>query len=155
MHADNHITIQEVAHLRSDGDIWLTAGQDTAGKKNDIDVSARTDLWNKTAIPIDIKPKAHAEIYTDNIITIESNAEVASVKDTYLLATKGDYDAEGYGVGKDLYRELLAEIGSALAKLFDGDEVSLDVKGGPRTPIIPTGSGWTARSGWGSRISST
>lgn len=130
LHADNRITIQEGAYLRSDGDIWLTAGQDTTGTKNDIDVSARTDLWNKTAIPIDIKPKAHAEIYTDNIITIESNAEVASVKDTYLLTTKGDYDAEGYGVGKDLYRELLAELGSDIAKLFGSDEVSLDVKGG-------------------------
>lgn len=130
LHADNRITIQEGAYLRSDGDIWLTAGQDTTGKKNDIDVSARTDLWNKTAIPIDIKPKAHAEIDTDNIITIESNADVASVKDTYLLATKGDYDAEGYGVGKDLYRELLAELGSDIAKLFGGDDVSLDVKGG-------------------------
>jgi len=55
-----------------------------------------------------------------------------------LLTDKGSRNIKGYGVGKDLYREALAAIGSFFSNLVGGGDVSLEIKGGSTTDIAST-----------------
>jgi len=72
-------------------------------------------------------------LHQNNTITIASGAELTSVGNASLLANKGDVTVKGYGVGKDLYREAAAAVGTFFSNLVGGDDVSLDIKGGTTT----------------------
>ena len=58
------------ATITSLNDINLLAGRNTGGATNDIYVSARTDLWNKTAFPIETQPKADGVILQRNTVDV-------------------------------------------------------------------------------------
>jgi len=131
--ADNKVIIKSGAYLRAAGDMKILAGRDKAGARNDFDVIARTDLWNKTAIPFITNPKADAKLTQNNRIVIESGTELGSVKDTYLLADEGNVFVEGKGIGKDAYREALAAVANAFRRLVGKDEISFDIHGGSTT----------------------
>lgn len=121
------------ATLESLDDINLLAGRNSGGAANDIFVSARTDLWNKTVIPIETEPRADGVILQRNTVDVRAGADLGSVRDVNLVTDDGSTQAVGYGVGKDLYREALAAIGSAISGAFGGGPVSLDIKGGSTT----------------------
>ncbi|MCA3120832.1 MAG: leukotoxin LktA family filamentous adhesin, partial [Rhodocyclaceae bacterium] len=117
------------SRIRADGDINLAAGEDASGLPNDLRAVARTDLFNKTALPIPaVASAADARIAQSNSVRVDG--AVDSVGDVYLTATRGGALASGTGTGKDLYRQIVAEIGSAISGLFGGGEVSLDVRFG-------------------------
>jgi hypothetical protein len=144
IHTSNDVTIGSNASVRADGNVNLYAGRDASGEVNNLRAVARTDLWNKTALPIETDPEADASISQDNKIDLdkaegETGALVRSVGDISLLATRGTTLADGQGTGKDLYRELAAEIASAFSNLFGGGDVSLDVKGGSSRDTGSTG----------------
>ncbi len=143
------VIIGSGASLRSMDDINLLAGRNSGGAENDIYVSARTDLWNKTAFPIVTDPQADGEILQRNTVDIRTGAELGSVRDVNLVTDDGLTKAVGYGIGKDLYREALAAVGSAISGAFGGGPVNLDIHGGSttvaaRNDVIVNG---TVRSG--------
>ena len=131
----DNVTIATGASIRADGDISLLAGRDSSGVSNNLTSIAYTDLYNKTVFPIETDPQADAKVKQDNTITIAAGAKIGSVANVNLITDKGITSASGQGIGKDLYRELLAEIGSAFSNLFGGGDVSLDIKGGTSTNI--------------------
>ncbi|EWS65617.1 Spc7 kinetochore protein [Hydrogenophaga sp. T4] len=53
-----------------------------------------------------------------------------SVSDVALFAEKGGATASGVGIGKDLYREALAAVGSAISNAFGGGDVSFETRTG-------------------------
>jgi hypothetical protein len=55
---------------------------------------------------------------------VESGANIS------LVADRGRVNASAVGIGKDIYREALAEIASAVSEFFGGGEVSFEVHGG-------------------------
>lgn len=131
---DNTIAIKPNAGLvTDDDDIVLAAGQDTAGNAGTIKANATVNLWNKTVFPINSKPNPQANVVSNSTVDIQAGSNVGSAQDVYLTADKGNISATYTGVGKDLYREALAEIGSAVSELFGGGEVNLDIKGGSRS----------------------
>ena len=128
---NNQVTVASGAKLIADNDISLTAGRDTNGTAGAVNANAVVNLWNKTVIPINSKPNPAANITNNSTIAI--NGYVGSANDIYLTADKGTMNATYTGTGKDLYREALATIGTAISELFGGDEVNLDIKGGSRS----------------------
>lgn len=130
----NKLTVKPNARLTTDtGDIVLAAGQDTSGNAGRIGANAVVNLWNKTVIPITVTPDPQANVTNDSTVDIQAGSAVGSAQDVYLTADKGNISATYTGVGKDLYREALAEVGSAISNLFGGGDVNLDIKGGSRS----------------------
>lgn len=128
--AVNKIDIKDNALVKARGNIRLMAGQNKENRTNEFQIFANTDLFNKTAFPIETRPDADASVTQSDIIHIGENAAMESVGNISLLTEKGNMAAKGYGVGKDLYREVLAAIGSFFSNLFGGGDVSLDIIGG-------------------------
>lgn len=126
----NTIGIANNVQVRTDGDINIHVGRDLTGNTNRISAVARTDLYNKTALPVETSPRADAEIRQDNSIGIGTGAALRSVGDIQLLALKGSINADGRGTGKDLYREIAEAVANAFSKLIGKGDVSLSLTGG-------------------------
>lgn len=118
------------AKIESLQDIHLGAGRNTLGQLNNLSAIARTDLWNNTAIPISTLPDADAIIGTHSLIDIGAGAELGAVRHVSLFAEKGAAHASGIGIGKDLYREALAAVASAVSNAFGGEDVSFETRSG-------------------------
>ena len=101
----NKVEIGNGATLDAGGNVNLDAGQTTSGTTNDFDLTAYTNLWNKTAFPITTKPNAYGTLNQYNQVLVDSGGLVETVKDAYLTATPGAHTVTAYGDGKDLYRE--------------------------------------------------
>ncbi len=130
IHANSLVDIAAGARVRADGDIALTAGRDGSGRADDLRAIARTDLFNKTAFPVETDPDADALVDHASRVDIAAGGRVNAVQDITLVADRGTAFADGRGVGKDLYREILAAIASFFSNLFGGGDVSLDLRGG-------------------------
>ena len=128
--AANAIDVGAGATLESLRDIRLSAGASTADAANDIRATARTDVYNNTAIPVNRAPVADAIIGTHSQITVGSGADVAASRNVSLFADKGAATASGVGIGKDIYREALAAVASAISQAFGGGEVSFETRTG-------------------------
>jgi hypothetical protein len=128
--AVNAVNISDDAELLSLRDIRLGAGLDSRGDENDINVSARSDLWNNSALPLLHDPVADASVITTNSIHINTGADIAAVRDIFLSAKEGDVTVSGVGVGKDIYSEVLSAIVNGIGGIFGAEEVSFDRHGG-------------------------
>ena len=105
--------------------------RDRAGTAtNNRRASARSDVYNNTVIPANRYPVADADIGTHSQVNIASGADVGAARNVALYAEEGLASASGVGIGKDIYREALAAIASAISKLFGGDEVSFETRTG-------------------------
>ncbi len=118
------IDIAGLARLDSQRDIRLSAGADN------LQVTARSDVFNNTAIPANRDPVADAIVQSDSLIDISAGAALTAVRDVYLYAEKGTAGALGVGIGKDIYRETLAAIASAVSNFFGGGDVSFETHTG-------------------------
>jgi len=123
--ADNDVVLMTGAVVTAAGDLFLMAGQNRAGDVNEYLVSARTELWNRTVVPISTDPQADGVLKQDSTLTIENGAWAGASGDVNLVAEKGEISVIGKGTGTDLYREAL----EALGEVFGGD-LSLEVTGG-------------------------
>ncbi|MBV1719790.1 MAG: hypothetical protein KMY51_07260 [Desulfomicrobium sp.] len=123
--ADNDVVLMDDAVVKAAGDLFLMAGQNRAGDVNEYLVSARTELWNRTVLPISTNPLADGILKQDSTLTIRSGAWAGASGNVYLVAEKGEISVIGKGTGTDLYKEAL----EALGEIFGGD-LSLEVKGG-------------------------
>ena len=128
--AANTIDIGAGASMESLHDIKLSAGANTADAGSDIRATARTDVYNNTAIPVNRDPVADAIIGTHGQISIGSGADVAAVRHVSLYAEEGATTASGVGIGKDIWRETLAKIASAISNAFGGGDVSFETRTG-------------------------
>ena len=118
------------AEVLSLNDIRLSAGSSSSGVTNQLSATARTDVFNNTAIPVNRDPVADAIIETESRITVANGADLGAVRHVTLYAEKGSATASGVGIGKDLYREALAEVGSAISNAFGGEDVSFETRTG-------------------------
>ncbi len=130
--ADNRVAIGDGARIEAMNDIRIQSGYG-ARQAQSVTVDAETRVFNKTAVPIPTDPVADAAAHTASIVDVQEGAQVIAVRDVYLLAEEGSRDITGYGRGKDLYREVLAEIGSEISEAFGGEPVSLDIESGTST----------------------
>jgi hypothetical protein len=107
------------------GAINLAAGRDSGQAAGAITAHTGVNLWNKTAIPIPTTPDAQTNVSQAATLTLAGGSNILAAGDVGLAADRGDIKVDAIGVGKDLYREVLAALASAF-----GIDASLDIKGG-------------------------
>ena len=112
------------ANLRSEGNIALRAGTDGTNGNN-INANAQTRLWNQTALPVSTQPDATSAVTQNNIVTIGTGSEVASVLDTTLQSDNGTVVTVGYGEAQDLYQQVAQDILNGLGGIFGAEPITL------------------------------
>lgn len=123
--ADNQVNVAGGALIEAERDVHLMAGTDRS-TANVLNADADTRLWNRTAVPIETDPDAHAQVVQTNTIHIAAGAQVRSVRSVYLNAEEGRHTTRGFGEGTDSYREILSAIGN----FFGADTSALKIQGG-------------------------
>jgi len=131
--ANGSVGIASGARIRAEGDVTLAAGRNVDGAADALQAIARTDLYNKTAFPVETDPDADAVVNHAATVDVAAGGRVDSVEDIALIAERGLLIADGQGIGKDLYREILAAILGFFSSLFGGGDVSLDIRAGTST----------------------
>ncbi len=133
VNSEQDINVGADSTLYSLGKIDLYAGEGADQSQNVIQTTASTNLWNKTAFPVETKPEANATDNQNANVNIASGADLESVEDTNLIATPGQLGASGTGIGQDLYREVLGDVVNAIGSLLGAGSVSLAITGGSST----------------------
>lgn len=123
--ADNQVNVAGGALIEAERDVHLMAGTDRSAA-NVLNADADTRLWNRTAVPIETDPDAHAQVVQTNTIDVAAGAQVRSVRSVYLNAEEGRHTTRGFGEGTDAYREILSAIGN----FFGADTSALKIQGG-------------------------
>ena len=130
--ATERVRVGRGAQIVTEGDANFYAGRDADGWDSAITAIPRTDLFNKTALPIATNPDADAVITRSGLIDIEEDASVRTVGDMYLLTANGNLVADGQGTGTDLYRSIVEDI---IEMFYDGD-LALHIRSGKSTRSI-------------------
>lgn len=81
------------------GDIRVASGRDSAGTIGQLNVKAKSDILNATAIPISSKKDPLAKISSDAALSM--NGTLLADRDIYLQSTAGETKATGSGEVKD------------------------------------------------------
>ena len=81
------------------GDIRVASGRDSAGTIGQLNVKAKSDILNATAIPISSKKDPFAKISSDAALLM--NGTLLADRDIYLQSTAGEAKATGSGEVKD------------------------------------------------------
>lgn len=81
------------------GDIRVASGRDSAGTIGQLNVKAKSDILNATAIPISSKKDPFAKISSDAALSM--NGTLLAGRDIYLQSTAGEAKATGSGEVKD------------------------------------------------------
>lgn len=127
----NHtIDIGAGSVLTSWRDIRLSAGSSSTDQQTTVDTVARTDVFNNTAIPVNRDPVADAIAHVHSQVNVAEDADVSASRHVMLYAEEGAVTASGVGIGKDLYREALAAVASAVSNAFGGGDVSFETRTG-------------------------
>jgi len=118
----------------SNGAVTVAAGDSPDGTIAVIKASATLDLYNKTAIPIPIPPNPKVRINATADVFIDTSGAspngIRSAGDMSIFADRGTITMSAVGTGKDIYREELARLASAVSNLFGGGDVTFDYHGG-------------------------
>lgn len=116
--------------LTSWRDIRLSAGSSSTDQQTTVNAEARTDVFNNTAIPVNRDPVADAIGQVHSEVNVAEDADVSASRHVMLYAEEGAVTASGVGIGKDLYREALAAVASAVSNAFGGGDVSFETRTG-------------------------
>ena len=81
------------------GDIRVASGRDSAGTIGQLNVKAKSDILNATAIPISSKKDPFAKISSDAALSM--NGTLLADRDIYLQSIAGEAKATGSGEVKD------------------------------------------------------
>lgn len=81
------------------GDIRVASGRDSAGTIGQLNVKAKSDILNATAIPISSKKDPFAKISSDAALSM--NGTLLADRDIYLQSKAGESKATGSGEVKD------------------------------------------------------
>lgn len=92
------------------GDIRVASGRDSAGTIGQLNVKAKSDILNATAIPISSKKDPFAKISSD--ATLSMNGTLLADRDIYLQSTAGEAKATGSGEVKDWVNKVGKVFGS-------------------------------------------
>lgn len=92
------------------GDIRVASGRDSAGTIGQLNVKAKSDILNATAIPISSKKDPFAKISSDAALSM--NGTLLSDRDIYLQSTAGEAKAIGSGEVKDWVNKMGEVFGS-------------------------------------------
>lgn len=92
------------------GDIRVASGRDSAGTIGQLNVKAKSDILNATAIPISSKKDPLAKISSDAALSM--NGTLFSDRDIYLQSTAGETKATGSGEVKDWVNKVGEVFGS-------------------------------------------
>ncbi|AWB50708.1 hypothetical protein HYN69_17915 (plasmid) [Gemmobacter aquarius] len=119
--------------------ITIGAGSGPLGETADLNFNATLDLFNKTAIPIFATPDPRVTVANSANVIMGTTATPAvagdprgirAAGDIRISATRGNITATAVGTGKDIYREGLAKLASAVSNAFGGGDVTFDYHGG-------------------------
>ncbi|MFK5996957.1 MAG: hypothetical protein QM492_02485 [Rhodobacterales bacterium] len=118
----------------SSATITIATGKNLAGTEGKLTFNAVVDVFNKTAIPIPTAPNPTVVVNSTGLVTVGSssavNDGVRAAGDIRIAAGRGIISARAVGTGKDIYREALAKIASAVSNAFGGGDVTFDYHGG-------------------------
>ncbi|NRB17225.1 MAG: leukotoxin LktA family filamentous adhesin [Rhodobacteraceae bacterium] len=119
----------------SHGTISMAAGTDENGIDGQLNFNAVLDIFNKTAIPIPASPNPTVAVNSSGTVVVKASNPaltegVRAAGDITVTASRGSIDAKAVGTGKDIYREALAEVASAISNAFGGGDVTFDYHGG-------------------------
>ena len=92
------------------GDIRVASGRDSAGTIGQLNVKAKSDILNATAIPISSKKDPFAKISSDAALSM--NGTLLADRDIYLQSTAGEAKATGSGEVKDWVNKMGEAFGS-------------------------------------------
>ena len=92
------------------GDIRVASGRDSAGTIGQLNVKAKSDILNATAIPISSKKDPFAKISSDAALSM--NGTLLADRDIYLQSTAGEAKATGSGEVKDWVNKVGKVFGS-------------------------------------------
>lgn len=92
------------------GDIRVASGRDSAGTIGQLNVKAKSDILNATAIPISSKKDPFAKISSDAALSM--NGTLFADRDIYLQSTAGEAKAVGSGEVKDWVNKMGEVFGS-------------------------------------------
>lgn len=92
------------------GDIRVASGRDSAGTIGQLNVKAKSDILNATAIPISSKKDPLAKISSDAALSM--NGTLLADRDIYLQSTAGETKATGLGEVKDWVNKMGEAFGS-------------------------------------------
>ena len=92
------------------GDIRVASGRDSAGTIGQLNVKAKSDILNATAIPISSKKDPLAKISSNAALAM--NGTLLADRDIYLQSTAGEAKATGSGEVKDWVNKVGEVFGS-------------------------------------------
>lgn len=92
------------------GDIRVASGRNSAGTIGQLNVKAKSDILNATAIPISSKKDPSAKISSDAALSM--NGTLLADRDIYLQSTAGEAKAVGSGEVKDWVNKMGEVFGS-------------------------------------------
>lgn len=104
------------------GDIRVTSGRDSAGTIGQLNVKAKSDILNATAIPISSKKDPFAKISSDAALSM--NGTLLADRDIYLQSTAGEAKATGSGEVKDWVNKMGEVFGSEGGTIGKSDVTS-------------------------------
>jgi hypothetical protein len=102
---DNQVSVGTGSVLTGEGNVTLLAGQDKDYWRNKSFVTARSDLFNHSAIPVSINPNVDATLNLTNNLTL-SGQSVRSGGTIQLGGITGTYVVEGKGKVNDWTRDV-------------------------------------------------
>jgi hypothetical protein len=98
------INLDPNSYLMAYDNISLRAGQKGDGSVNNrLNSSARTDVYNNTALPLSTSIEAFSSISNSSLVNISDETIIDGVQDVYLSSQLGSTTAEGYGEGHNPY----------------------------------------------------
>ena len=104
------------------GDIRVASGRDSAGTIGQLNVKAKSDILNATAIPISSKKDPFAKISSDAALSM--NGTLLADRDIYLQSTAGEAKATGSGEVKDWVNKVGEVFGSEGGTIGKSDVTS-------------------------------
>lgn len=104
------------------GDIRVASGRDSAGTIGQLNVKAKSDILNATAIPISSKKDPFAKISSDAALSM--NGTLLADRDIYLQSTAGEAKATGSGEVKDWVNKVGEVFGSEGGSIGKSDVTS-------------------------------
>jgi hypothetical protein len=156
--ADNRVTVMDGATFQAGRHVYLLAGTERMGHINDFDLTAKTDIWNNTLVPLGplgagianalpgptpraetlmrgilnaagLEVPADANLNLSNQVIVEPNVVMTSIGDAYFYAEEGDVEVDGDGNAKDLYSEILGALSGGALEWGGGRSIFNSVSG--------------------------
>src|SRR5699024_9152296 len=115
--------------------IDVLAGADSTGVDAPLKFNAVLDIFIKTAIPIPAAANPKVTVTSSGRVDVKASGAttrkgVSAAGDITITASRGAIDASAVGTGKDIYREAMAKVASAISNAFGGGDVTFDYHGG-------------------------